>query len=50
MQIDDMEPRVFKALLHFIYTDALLEVHEEDKIVMAQGVCLSRQIGMQWRG
>ncbi|XP_066342153.1 BTB/POZ and MATH domain-containing protein 3-like [Miscanthus floridulus] len=36
VQIDDMEPRVFKALLHFIYTDALLEVHEEDKIVMAQ--------------
>ncbi|CAD6256040.1 unnamed protein product [Miscanthus lutarioriparius] len=29
---------VFKALLHFIYTDALLEVHEEDKIVMAQGL------------
>ena len=41
MQIDDMEPRVFKALLHFIYTDALLEVHEEDKIVMAQGLLVA---------
>ena len=41
VQIDDMEPRVFKALLHFIYTDALLEVHEEDKIVMAQGLLVA---------
>ncbi|KQJ87683.1 BTB/POZ and MATH domain-containing protein 1 [Brachypodium distachyon] len=36
VQIDDMEAKVFKALLHFIYTDSLLEMEEEDISVMAQ--------------
>ncbi|CAL4979517.1 unnamed protein product [Urochloa decumbens] len=36
--IRDMEARVFKALLHFIYTDSLpgMDVGEENEIVMAQ--------------
>ncbi|XP_066384781.1 BTB/POZ and MATH domain-containing protein 1-like [Miscanthus floridulus] len=41
IRIDDMEPRVFKALLHFIYTDALPEVHEDDKVVIAQGLLVA---------
>jgi speckle-type POZ protein len=30
VQIDDMEPRVFRALLHFIYTDSLPAVDDGD--------------------
>ncbi|CAL4991281.1 unnamed protein product [Urochloa decumbens] len=36
IQIDDMDPRVFKAMLHFIYTDSFPDVHKDDKIAMAQ--------------
>ncbi|GJN25573.1 hypothetical protein PR202_gb13418 [Eleusine coracana subsp. coracana] len=36
VQIDDMEARVFRALLHFIYTDSLPQIDDEDKVVMAQ--------------
>ena len=36
VQIDDMEPRVFKAMLHFIYTDALPEMDKGDTVAMAQ--------------
>ncbi|GJN25806.1 hypothetical protein PR202_gb13684 [Eleusine coracana subsp. coracana] len=39
VRVDDMEARVFKALLYFVYTDEMPEVEEEgeeDKVVMAQ--------------
>ncbi|KAL6654222.1 hypothetical protein ACP70R_007687 [Stipagrostis hirtigluma subsp. patula] len=36
VQIDDMEARVFKAMLRFVYTDSLPDIDECDKIVMAQ--------------
>ncbi|KAL6654225.1 hypothetical protein ACP70R_007690 [Stipagrostis hirtigluma subsp. patula] len=36
VRIDDMEAGVFKAMLHFIYTDTLPETDEGDKIMMAQ--------------
>ncbi|KAL6654216.1 hypothetical protein ACP70R_007681 [Stipagrostis hirtigluma subsp. patula] len=36
VRIDDMEPAVFKAFLHFIYTDSLPEIDKGDKIAMAQ--------------
>ncbi|KAL6908235.1 hypothetical protein ACP4OV_002405 [Aristida adscensionis] len=36
VHIDDMEARVFKAMLHFIYTDLVPEMDEDDKIVMSQ--------------
>ncbi|XP_039814999.1 BTB/POZ and MATH domain-containing protein 1-like [Panicum virgatum] len=35
-KIDDMEPRVFKALLGFIYTDSLPEIEPTERVVMAQ--------------
>jgi speckle-type POZ protein len=34
--IQDMEPRVFKALLHFVYNDVLPEIDECEMMVMAQ--------------
>jgi speckle-type POZ protein len=34
--IDDMEPRVFKAMLHYIYTDSLPEIEKHDVFVMSQ--------------
>ncbi|KAL6654224.1 hypothetical protein ACP70R_007689 [Stipagrostis hirtigluma subsp. patula] len=36
IRIDDMEAVVFRAMLHFIYTDTLPEMEEGDKIAMAQ--------------
>jgi speckle-type POZ protein len=36
VQINDMEARVFRALLHFIYTDSLPADDEGDRAVMAQ--------------
>ncbi|XP_002449867.1 BTB/POZ and MATH domain-containing protein 1 [Sorghum bicolor] len=34
--VEDMEPRVFKALLHFVYNDVLPEIDEAEAMVMAQ--------------
>ncbi|TVU24138.1 hypothetical protein EJB05_26539, partial [Eragrostis curvula] len=36
VNIDDMEAKVFKVFLHFIYNDSLPEIEEGEKIVMAQ--------------
>ncbi|CAL4933547.1 unnamed protein product [Urochloa decumbens] len=36
IQIDDMLPQVFKALLYFIYTDSWQEMEEQEEAVMAQ--------------
>ncbi|CAN6288156.1 unnamed protein product [Urochloa humidicola] len=36
IQIDDMRPEVFRALLHFIYTDSWQETEEKEEVVMAQ--------------
>ncbi|CAN6338581.1 unnamed protein product [Urochloa humidicola] len=40
MEIRGVEPRVFKAMLHYMYTDALpeMEVEEEVEVAMAQGL------------
>ncbi|KAL6654232.1 hypothetical protein ACP70R_007697 [Stipagrostis hirtigluma subsp. patula] len=48
IRIDDMDPRVFKAMLHFVYTDSLPEVDEGDKIGMAQHLLVAGdRYGMQ---
>ncbi|CAL4924976.1 unnamed protein product [Urochloa decumbens] len=36
IDIEDMEPRVFKALLQFMYTDALPEVDKKEEAAMTQ--------------
>ncbi|KAL6907742.1 hypothetical protein ACP4OV_001912 [Aristida adscensionis] len=36
IRVDDMEARVFKAMLWFIYTDTLPEIESGDMLVMAQ--------------
>nr|XP_034570017.1 BTB/POZ and MATH domain-containing protein 2-like [Setaria viridis]TKW01837.1 hypothetical protein SEVIR_8G205350v2 [Setaria viridis] len=36
IKIDDMEPRVFKAMLHYIYTDSLPEMEKDGIFVMSQ--------------
>ena len=36
IQIDDMETRVFKAMLHFIYNDTLPEIDRDDTTATAQ--------------
>ncbi|CAL4906018.1 unnamed protein product [Urochloa decumbens] len=40
IEIKDVEPRVFKAMLHYMYNNALPEMEEEDDdaLVMAQGL------------
>ncbi|CAO2149801.1 unnamed protein product [Urochloa humidicola] len=40
IRIDCMEPKAFKAMLHFIYTDSFPEVDEGEgnKVAMAQGL------------
>jgi len=41
IQIDDMEPGVFGAMLHYIYTDSLPEMDKGDAAVMAQHVLVA---------
>ncbi|CAL4979454.1 unnamed protein product [Urochloa decumbens] len=42
IRIDGIEPRVFRALLNFIYTESLPEVNgNKDKVAMAQGLLLA---------
>ncbi|CAN6348022.1 unnamed protein product [Urochloa humidicola] len=41
--IKDMEPKVFKALLRFVYTDALPEMTDEDTVSMALGLLAAAQ-------
>ncbi|CAO2142455.1 unnamed protein product [Urochloa humidicola] len=36
LRINDVEPGVFEALLHFIYTDSLPEIDEHNEVWMAQ--------------
>ncbi|VAH71177.1 unnamed protein product [Triticum turgidum subsp. durum] len=36
MQIEDMEPKIFQALLHFIYTDSVPEIDDADAVGMVQ--------------
>lgn len=36
IQVDDMDPRVFSAMLHFVYTDSFPMVDRDEKIAMAQ--------------
>jgi speckle-type POZ protein len=36
IKIDDMEPRVFKVTLHYIYTDSLPEVEKDEVLVLSQ--------------
>jgi speckle-type POZ protein len=41
VRIDDMEPKVFKALLHFIYTDTLPKINKGDEVAMAIGLLVA---------
>lgn len=36
IHIEDMEPRVFKAVLHFVYTDTVPEVDKKEEAAMSQ--------------
>uniref|UniRef100_A0A0D3HP31 BTB domain-containing protein n=1 Tax=Oryza barthii TaxID=65489 RepID=A0A0D3HP31_9ORYZ len=36
IRVHDMEPRVFEAMLHFIYNDSLPEVDDDEVVAMAQ--------------
>ncbi|KAJ1276437.1 hypothetical protein BS78_05G214300, partial [Paspalum vaginatum] len=36
VRVDDIEPRVFRALLRFVYSDSLPEVDDDDVVGMAQ--------------
>ncbi|CAN6343293.1 unnamed protein product [Urochloa humidicola] len=38
IEIQDMEPRVFKAMLRFMYTDAVPEIGEHEAVAVAQGL------------
>ncbi|GJN34793.1 hypothetical protein PR202_gb23489 [Eleusine coracana subsp. coracana] len=37
VEVQGMDPKVFKAMLHFIYTDTLLEMEEDEAVEMAGG-------------
>ncbi|KAF8754895.1 hypothetical protein HU200_011368 [Digitaria exilis] len=52
IRIVDMDPRVFKAMIHFIYTDTLPEMDKDDTMVMAQHLVVAAALrtGMAWRG
>ncbi|CAN6348033.1 unnamed protein product [Urochloa humidicola] len=41
MEIQGMEPKVLKAMLHFIYTDVLPEMKEHETVAMAQGLLVA---------
>ncbi|GJN04944.1 hypothetical protein PR202_ga22529 [Eleusine coracana subsp. coracana] len=43
VKVVDMEARVFKALLHFIYTDELPEIYDDDadKVKVLQGLVVA---------
>ncbi|OEL16022.1 BTB/POZ and MATH domain-containing protein 2 [Dichanthelium oligosanthes] len=49
IQIDDMEPRVFKAMLHYIYTDSVPEIHKGDTLVMARHLLVAADRYSLWR-
>lgn len=36
IRVDDMDARVFRAMLHFVYTDTLPEMGDGDRTLMAQ--------------
>ncbi|CAL4979465.1 unnamed protein product [Urochloa decumbens] len=36
IRIDDIEPKVFKALIHFMYTDSLIFVEDDEKVMLLQ--------------
>ncbi|CAL4991247.1 unnamed protein product [Urochloa decumbens] len=45
-QIDDIEPRVFEALLHFIYTDSLPEIDEHIEVWRAHLLAAADKYGL----
>jgi speckle-type POZ protein len=48
LQVHDVEPRVFKAMLHFIYNDSLPEIDEDGEVGMAQHLLVAAdQYGLQ---
>ena len=66
VRVDDMEAQVFKALLHFVYTDSLPRTEKEDKgkkgrksekklkrkrtTTSCPSTCLLQLIDTTWRG
>ncbi|CAD6256077.1 unnamed protein product [Miscanthus lutarioriparius] len=52
VRIHDIEPSVFRALLHFIYTDSLPEIDAGDETVMARRLLVAAQRygleGLKW--
>ena len=43
VQIEDMEPKVFQALLHFIYTDSVPEIDDADAVGMIQHLLVAAE-------
>ncbi|CAN6373101.1 unnamed protein product [Urochloa humidicola] len=43
VRIVDIEARVFKAMLHFIYTDSLPEITSGDKVIVAQHLLVAAE-------